>query len=147
MDFSFFQKRTHLVEIFTACESQEAKYQKIIELGRAQPPIDSQYKIPENIVRGCQSTVYLCSYTNNKKIFFQAESDALISSGLAALLLFVYSGESAEVILKHPPSYLEEMGITQNLTPSRANGMYSIHLRMKQKALQHLVEEQKLISL
>lgn len=100
-----------------------------------------EYKTPENIVKGCQSTVYLHSYREGDKIFFETEADALISAGLAALLVMVYSGETAETILKCPPTFLDELGITASLTPSRANGLHSMHLRMKQDALKWLLKK------
>ncbi len=87
--------------------------------------------------------MYLHSFLLEDKIFFEPESDALISSGLAALLTQVYSGETPEVVLKCPPTYLDELGISASLTPNRANGLYSIHLRMKQDALKMLVERAK----
>jgi cysteine desulfuration protein SufE len=140
---SCLQKQQKVEEIFFACPSEEAKYQKIIELGRALPRLGEQFKIPENFVRGCQSIMYLHSYEHEGTIFFEAQSDALISSGLAAILISVYSGETPETILKCPPDYLEKLGIRASLTPNRANGLYSIHLRMKQEALKLLVEREK----
>ena len=137
------QKQNEVKELFAPYPSEELKYQKIIELGRAIPPLDPAYKIPENIVKGCQSTMYLHSFMEDGRVIFQAASDALISSGLAAILLKVYSGESPETILKCPPGYLEDLGISASLTPSRANGLYSIHLRMKQDALRWLMQAGK----
>ena len=107
----------------------------IIAMGRELPHLSSSEKLPENIVKGCQSTVYLSSNLVEGQVLFGAESDALISSGLAAILIKVYSGEPPETVLKCPPDYLEELGISASLTPGRANGLYSIHLRMKQDAL------------
>ena len=133
-------KRQELVkQDFAKCTSEEEKYQKIIALGRAMTPLASTAKTAENVVKGCQSTMYLLSTYRDGKVFFEAESDALISSGLASLLIQVYSGEPPETILKCPPNYLEEIGITASLTPNRANGLYSIHLRMKQDALRFLM--------
>src|SRR5262249_17718512 len=103
------------------------------------PPLNSAYKVPENIVPGCQSIVYLRSWSEGGRILFEVESEALISAGLAAILLQVYKGETAERILKCHPYFLEELGIRSSLTPSRANGLYSIHLRMKQEALKWLL--------
>lgn len=136
-------KQTQIKDLFAQCLTEEAKYQKIIELGRAQPHLDEIYKIPENIVKGCQSTMYLRSYLKGDEVIFEGESDALISSGLAAVLIKVYSGETPETILKCPPDYLEELGLSASLTPSRANGLYSIHLKMKQDALKLLLEKGK----
>lgn len=133
-------KQEKIKDLFDSCQSQESKYEKIIEIGREHPALSAQYKIPENIVKGCQSTVYLRSYLESGVVIFEAESDALISAGLAALLVQVYSGESPETILKCPPAYLSELGITASLTPSRANGLHSIHLRMKQDALKWILK-------
>ena len=137
------EKQDKVRELFAACQTEEAKYQKIIELGHQLPPISAAYKVPENIVKGCQSIVYLRSFMDGNSVHFEAASEALISCGLAAILIQVYSGESPEAILKCPPSYLEDLGISASLTPSRANGLYSIHLRMKQDALKWLVSGQK----
>lgn len=135
-------KQKAIKQLFNACPTEEAKYQKIIEFGRQLPSLDPAYQVPENIVKGCQSTMYLRSYWSNNGIAFEAQSDALVSAGLAALLLNVYNGESPETILKCPPTYLEELGISTSLTPNRANGLYSIHLRMKQDALKLLIERE-----
>ena len=138
---SCMHKQNQMKAQFALCSSEEEKYKKIIEFGRQQPPLDPQHKIPGNIVKGCQSIMYMRSYMDDKqRVFFETESDALISSGLASILLQVYSGETPETILKCPPNYLEELGISASLTPNRANGLYSIHLRMKQDALKFLLE-------
>jgi cysteine desulfuration protein SufE len=139
---SCLKKQRQIKEIFFACSSEDAKYEKLIELGRKQAPLESAYKIPDNLVKGCQSQMYLHSYWSGDKIIFEAESDALISAGLASLLVQVYSGETPEVILKCPPTYLDEIGISASLTPNRASGLYSMHLRMKQEALKLLVERE-----
>lgn len=136
---SCLEKQKKVIELFSGCSSEEMKYQKIIELGRQQPPLSEKYKIPENIVQGCQSTMHLHSFMENGLVYFEASSDALISYGLAVLLIKVYSGETPETILKCPPDYLEELGVSASLTPSRSNGLYSIHLRMKQEALKFLI--------
>lgn len=137
------EKQRVIKEMFLACPTEEAKYEKIIELGQKQQSLAAEYKTPENLVKGCQSQVYLHSFKKDDRIIFEAEADALISAGLATLLIQVYSGETAETILKCPPSYLDELGISSSLTPSRANGLYSIHLRMKQDALKLLVGTSK----
>lgn len=140
---SCIEKQNIIKTLFAQCATEELKYQKIIEMGRKQPPLDPSYKIQENIVKGCQSTMYLRAYLNDDRVFFEAGSDALISSGLAAILIQVYNNETPETILKCPPDYLETLGISASLTPSRANGLYSIHLRMKQEALKLLLQQQK----
>ncbi len=136
---SCLEKQKKILTIFSSYSTDEERYQKIILIGKDTPPLESLYKTPENIVPGCQSRMYLRSFTKDGKIFFEAESDALISSGLAALLIAVYSGETAETILTCPPTYLEGLGLSTSLSPSRANGLYSVHLKMKQEALRHLM--------
>ncbi|MBA3957877.1 MAG: SufE family protein [Parachlamydiaceae bacterium] len=133
------QKQRRLLALFDNCLHEEAKYQKIIELGRQLPTMDGAQKIPANIVPGCQSTMYLHSKLDNGVVVFTASSDALISAGLAAVLIAVYNEETPDTILKCPPDFLDSLGIRASLTPSRANGLYSIHLRMKQDALKHLI--------
>ncbi len=134
------KKQMQVKALFDACTSEELKYHKIIELGKQQPHLPDSEKTPENIVKGCQSTMYLTASFKDGCVFFAADSDALISAGLAAILIKVYSGETPEAILKCPPKYLEELGIGASLTPSRANGLYSIHLRMKQDALKFYMQ-------
>lgn len=139
-DTSCLAKQARIKEAFTGCKSRDERYEKIISLGRALKPLSSDHKLPENLVQGCQSQMYLYAIMKDGLVHFEAESDALISNGLAALLLAVYSEEPAEVILRCAPDYLEELGIAASLTPNRANGLYSLHLRMKQAALQFLVQ-------
>lgn len=136
---SCLKKQDGVKALFLACKSQEERYEKIIELGKKNSGVADQYKTPDNIVPGCQSTMYLRAFMKEGRVYFEAESEALISSGLAALLIMVYSGETPETILKCPPDYLESLGISASLTPSRANGLYSIYLKMKQHALKLLV--------
>jgi cysteine desulfuration protein SufE len=125
---------------FASLPSREILYQKIMEWGKKLPHFDPLWKSEENRVLGCQSQMYLVSEVIEGKIYFYASSDALISAGLAALLIAIYSGQSAETILTTPPSYLEELGIPSALTPGRANGLASLHLKMKQEVITHLVK-------
>jgi cysteine desulfuration protein SufE len=141
---SCLHKQNQVKALFSLCASEEEKYIKIIELGKTLPLLELHHKIPENVVKGCQSTVYLHTFMKDDLLHFEAESDALISSGLASILIQVYNEESPETILKCPPTYLEELGLSASLTPNRANGLYSIHLRMKQEALKFLMEQEKL---
>lgn len=136
-------KQNEVKKTFQECVNEEDKYAKLIDLGKTMPPLSIKDKTEANRVSGCQSTMYLKSYLKGDAVIFEGESDALISAGLAAILIQVYSGESPEVILKCPPTYLDELGISTSLTPNRANGLYSIHLRMKQEALKLLIAKTK----
>lgn len=140
---SCLEKQKAVKSLFAECLTEEDKYSKIIDLGRNLPHLDSCYKNSENIVKGCQSLMYMRSFYDGNVMTFTAESDALISSGLAALLIMVYSGEQPETILKCPPDYLTDLGISASLTPNRANGLYSMHLKMKQEALKALISQKK----
>lgn len=132
-------KQKQLELLFASLLTSEQKYQKIIELGQCLPPFPNEHKLPENLVKGCQSQMHLyAQFSSNGKILFTADSDALISRGLAALLLAIYSGESPEVVLTCPPSCLDTIGIQSSLSPNRSNGLASLHLRMKKEALKLL---------
>lgn len=130
-----FQKKCEELKKFFAPQSTEERYKTLIEMGRKLPPYPEQHKTVDRIVPGCQSTLYLRATLKDGKLFFEAHSDALISAGLAALLINVYSGETPETILKCPPSFIQELGINSSLSLNRSNGLANIHLKMKQQAL------------
>lgn len=120
---------------FAACPSQDDRYQLLMDLGKELPKYPAEEKKDEHLVRGCQSRTYLLMKREGDVLHFSACSDALLSAGLVALLVGVYSGEKAETILRSSPTFLTELGIAQSLSMSRANGLQSMHLRMKQLAL------------
>jgi cysteine desulfuration protein SufE len=139
MPNKFLEKQKRVVDIFKDCITSEDRYNKLIEIGQQSKKLATEDRIPENLVKGCQSQMFLKSKFDGKIMHFAAESDALISAGLAVLLIMVYDGETPEIVLKNPPTYLEEIGVTASLSPNRANGLYSLHLRMKQEALKSLI--------
>lgn len=130
-----------LSQIFSSCKSKEEIYQKIIEWGKKLPSFETGWKVEKNLVPGCQSLMYLHAEYRERKIYFAASSDALISAGLAAILLEAYNGKSPEYILKTPPVFLDEWGIPASLTPGRANGLASLYLKMKQEAIRYLLPQ------
>jgi sulfur transfer protein SufE len=132
-------KEDELKKIFTSSKSPEARYELIIALGRKLPAMNPTHKISENLVDGCQSKLYLHATFKNNALHFEIDSDALISKGLAALLLLLYNNESPEYILKHPPTILAELNILSSLSMGRANGLKSLYTKMQKFALQHLV--------
>lgn len=140
MDFTSCQsKQQSILELFKGCCDSQSIYDKIIDLGRSMNKLDPAEKTESHIVKGCQSTTYLTCRKENDVAFFQGESDALISNGLLALLLLAYNQEPPEVILKCPPTFIDALGLASNLSPNRANGLFSMHLRMKQEALKLLM--------
>lgn len=136
---SCFTKQKEVENLFQSLRTPEERYHKIMELGRALAPFPSEFKQPENIVKGCQSILYLHTTFQEGLLFFAVASEALISLGLASLLVRVYNGESPEVVLKCPPAFIETLGLSTSLTPGRSNGLASMHLRMKQEALKALL--------
>lgn len=128
-------KQSAIKEMFSHCLTTEEKYKKIIELGQTLPSLEPIYRLPENLVEGCQSMMYLFTTCENGKMAFKIYSEALISKGLAALLILIYEGEPPEALLKCPPAVLSEIGIQQTLTPGRSNGLFNLYLKMKQQAI------------
>jgi len=133
-------KQKMISEAFLACTSLEERYEKIILWGKKLPPFLTEWKVPEKLVSGCQSIMHLHAEIKEGKVIFFASSEALISSGLAAILITLYNGESPETVLKEPPLFLEEIGITGALTLSRANGLAGLYRKMQQEALQFLIQ-------
>lgn len=132
-------KQDKIKKKFADCKTLDESYDKIISLGREQISLTDDQKETATDVPGCQSKMLLFAIFEEGRVIFQTESDALISAGLGVLLTEVYSGETPESILKCPPTYLEELGVTNALSPNRANGLASLHLTMKQVALKFLV--------
>jgi len=134
------EKIASLVKLF-ANLTLDQKYEKIIELGKNAPPMKDKTK--ELLVAGCQSQTYLYTCSEDDWVHFTGTSDALISAGLIQLLIQVYSGERPETILQHQPDYLKELDIYANLSPTRSNGLASMHLRMKQDTLALLIDRNR----
>ena len=133
------QKQEKIKAEFAKCSSQEEIYLNIIEWGRKLPHMDENLRTKEALVSGCQSEMFLSSSCEEGKLFFTAYSDALISAGLAALLLYVYNGETPETLLTHPPRFLDEAGIRASLSPTRSNGLANIFLQMQRESLNYII--------
>lgn len=144
MEFkSCLENQEKLKQIFSSRHTAEEKYTKVIELGRSLNSYPKEGQTPDHLVKGCQSQLYLKSSFKDGLMYFQAASDALISAGLAALLLMIYDGQPPEAILKCPPTVLKDLEITSYLSPNRANGLRSLYLRMQQEAIKALSEFDK----
>ncbi len=128
-------KQSDLKKLFSLFSTAEEKYEKIIEMGRVLPPLSPEAKIEANLVSGCQSLLYLETTYKNSLVYFNADSEALISKGLAALLIYVYSGQPPDSLFKEPPLFLKELGITRALSPARSNGLLSLYKKMQQTSL------------
>jgi cysteine desulfuration protein SufE len=135
---SCLNKQASVEKLFRDCTSADQKYQKIIAMGRELPNYPSMHKTAQHIVLGCQSVMYLYSYLEQNKVRFLVHTEALISAGLAALLILAYDNESPQVILKCPPRFLDTIGLQNLISPSRANGLSSLFLKMKQESIRYL---------
>ena len=124
-----------IVEEFSLFDSWDDKYEYIIDLGKKLPPLDDQYKKDENRVRGCQSTVWLTADYENGKIFYKADSDAVIVKGLISMLIRVLSGQEPDKIINANLDFIKEIGMMSHLAQTRANGLLAMLKQMKNYAL------------
>ena len=123
-----------IVEEFLACADWEERYRLIIQAGRTIPGIDEfpeDAKDPKYIVKGCQSTVYMKPEFKDGRVVYHATSDAMIVRGLIALLLRVYSGRKPSEVLEASPHFIQDLGLNENLTQGRANGLASMIEQIK----------------
>ena len=124
-----------IVEEFSLFDSWDEKYEYIIDLGKWLPTLDDQYKKDENRVRGCQSTVWLTADYENGKIFYKADSDAVIVKGLISMLIRVLSGQEPDKIINANLDFIKEIGMMSHLAQTRANGLLAMVKQMKNYAL------------
>ena len=130
MENNFKNKITKIKALFTDESTDKEKYELILDLGRSLPPLKLEAKTNQNRVEGCQSTTYLTGQYIKGEMHFQAESDALISAGLAALLLKIYDQESPKTILQNPPDFLKEVNLHNILSPLRASSIGQMYQKM-----------------
>ena len=124
-----------IVEEFNMFEDWMEKYEYIIELGKALPIIDNNLKIEENLIKGCQSRVWLNAEHKNGIIIYTADSDAIITKGIVAILIRVLSNQNTAEIAKADLAFIDEIGLKEQLSQTRANGLVSMIKEMKLYAL------------
>lgn len=124
-----------IVEEFALFDSWDDKYEYIIDLGKKLPPLEDRYKLDENRVRGCQSTVWLVADYNNGKVYFKAESDSVIVKGLISMLIRVLSGQTTDAIINAKLEFIQRISMTTHLAQTRSNGLLSMVKQMKNFAL------------
>src|SRR5215213_4838555 len=124
-----------IVEEFSLFDSWDDKYEYIIDLGKRLPPLEDQYKKDENRVRGCQSTVWLVADYKDGRVYYKAESDAVIVKGLISMLIRVLSGQRPEDIVNTKLDFIREIGMISHLAQTRSNGLLSMVKQMKNYAL------------
>ena len=111
------------------------RYQLLIDLGGEQEPLPQEYKTDNNLIEGCQSRVWLQADYVDGKVFFRAESDAMIVKGIVSLLIKVYSGHTPDEILACEPYFVETIGLKEHLSPTRSNGLLAMIKQMRLYAL------------
>ncbi|WP_257668575.1 SufE family protein [Parapedobacter tibetensis] len=124
-----------LIEDFSFFDDWMAKYEYIIQLGKELPLIDEQYKKDEYLIKGCQSKVWLHADHQESKILFTADSDAIITKGLVGLMVKVLSGHSPAEIANSDLYFIDQIGLKEHLSPTRANGLLSMVKQMKMYAV------------
>ena len=124
-----------IVEEFALFEDWMQKYEYMIELGKSIDLIDSKNKVDSNLIKGCQSKLWLFAELKNGKIIFSADSEAIITKGIAAILLRVFSNQTPFDVLNSDLKYIDEIGLKEHLSPTRANGLVSMIKQMKYYAL------------
>lgn len=125
------EKQNRIIREFELLGDWPERYKYIIKLGQKLPPLEEKHKVDENLVRGCQSQVWLTTELDDDKVIFKADSDAAITKGLVALMVRFYSEETPETILKTNPDFIKKIGMQAHLSPTRSNGLASMVKQMK----------------
>lgn len=124
-----------IVDEFAMFDDWMQRYEYIIELGKSLPLIDELYKKDENLIKGCQSRVWLHANKENDKIVFTADSDAILTKGIIAILIRTFSNQNPEDVMNADMSFIDEIGLKEHLSPTRANGLVSMIKQIKLYAI------------
>jgi len=124
-----------IIEEFAMFEDWEERYQYMIDLGKELPLIDDRFKTEDNIIKGCQSKVWVHATLNNDKIVFTADSDAIITKGIIAILIRTFSNQHPKDILEANTDFIDVIGLKEHLSPTRANGLVSMIKEIKMYAI------------
>lgn len=124
-----------IVDEFSLFDDWMQRYEYIIDLGKSLPLIDEQYKTEDNIIKGCQSKVWVHGEQKGNKIVFTADSDAILTKGIIAILIRTFSNQKAVDILDANTDFIDEIGLKEHLSPTRANGLVSMVKKIKMYAL------------
>lgn len=127
--------QTEIIEDFAMFDDWMQKYEYLIDLGKELSPIEEQYKTEDNLIKGCQSRVWLYAEQTKGKVIYTADSDAIMTKGIVAILINVLSGQSPSEIANAKLDFINEIGLKEQLSPTRANGLVSMIKQMKIYAL------------
>jgi cysteine desulfuration protein SufE len=124
-----------IVDEFSMFDDWMQRYEYIIDLGKNLPLIQEEFKTDDNLIKGCQSKVWLKGEQNTDKIVFTADSDAILTKGIIAILIRTFSNQTATDILNADIDFIDEIGLKEHLSPTRANGLVSMIKNIKMYAL------------
>ena len=124
-----------IIDEFDMFEEWMGKYEHIIDLGKSLPLIEEQYKTEDNLIKGCQSRVWLNAQHKDGKVIYTADSDAIMTKGIIALLVRAFSEQKAQDIIEADTDFINQIGLKEQLSPTRANGLVSMVKQMKLYAL------------
>ena len=129
------QLENEIIDDFAVFDDWMDKYEYIIDLGKELPLINEQYKLEENLIKGCQSRVWLHAEVKDNKIVYSADSDAIITKGIISLLIGVLNNQNPTDITQAKLAFIDEIGLKEHLSPTRSNGLVSMVKQMKIYAL------------
>lgn len=129
------EKQEEIIDEFSGIDDWMDRYGYIIDLGNTLPPIDEKYKTPDHLIEGCQSRVWLNAEYKDGKVEYTADSDAIIVKGIISLLISVLSGHTPDEILNTNLRFIDEIGLSEHLSPTRSNGLLAMVKQMKMYAL------------
>lgn len=127
--------QNEIIDEFSMFDDWEERYQYMIDLGKALPLIDEQYKTEDYIIKGCQSKVWVHANLDTDKVVFTADSDAIITKGIIAILIRVFSNQHPKDIIEANTDFIDEIGLKEHLSPTRANGLVSMIKQLKMYAV------------
>ncbi len=127
--------QVEIVDEFSMFEDWMQRYEYMIELGKSLPMIEEQYKTDDNIIKGCQSKVWVHAELQDDKLVFTADSDAIITKGIIAILIRVFSNQKPKDIMEADTQFIDEIGLKEHLSPTRANGLVSMIKQLKMYAI------------
>lgn len=136
------EKQDELISDFSFMENWMDKYEHIIQLGKELPLIDEQYKTPDHLIKGCQSQVWLHTEMKDGKLIFTADSDAVITKGLVSLMITVFSGHTPKEIAEAEIYFIDAIGLSSHLSPTRSNGLLSMLKQIKLYAVAYEAKSQ-----
>ena len=134
--------QNEIIDEFSMFEDWEERYQYMIDLGKSLPLIDSKFKTDDNIIKGCQSKVWVHADMQDNKVVFTADSDAIITKGIIAILIRVFSNQHPKDIIEANTDFIDKIGLKEHLSPTRANGLVSMIKQLKMYAIAYQTQLQ-----